>query len=288
MKQFEGARILTLSTTPIADVTKHYSPEGAAVEAVLADLGKDTAILSIADLAGSDQFHSGGLEATRLLIQRAGIKAEDRVLDIGGAFGGPARVLAHEIGCQVTVVDLVEDYCRVGQKLTERTGLTDRVTFQQGNALDLPFDAGSFDVVWTQHSSMNIANKAALYAQIHRVLRVGGRLALHEVTAGSGEPLHFPVPFAWTEATSFLLAPDTFRETVTKAGFGELAWADLTDWTTAWFHERQNVLQTSSVAANALGLIRLLGPDAGLMTRNFAINVQQGRVRAVQGVFERL
>jgi len=191
-------------------------------------------------------------------------------------------VLAHEIGCHVTVVDLTEAYCRVGEKLTERTGLADRVTFQQGNALDLPFEAGSFDVVWTQHSSMNIADKEGLYRQIHRVLRAGGRLALHDVTAGSGEPLLFPVPFARTEATSFLLTQDVFREAVTTAGFREIEWADLTAWTTAWFQERQNVPQNSSAASNALGLIRLLGPEAGLMVRNFAINVQQGRARVIQ------
>src|SRR5215470_2857136 len=224
---------MTLSTTPFGDVRQHYTPDNAAVEAVLSDLGKGTSTLTIADLAGSDQFHSGGLEATQLLMQRAGIKADDRVLDIGGAFGGPARVLAHEIGCHVTVIDLTEAYCRVGEKLTERTGLADRVTFQPGNALDLPFEAGSFDVVWTQHSSMNIADKEGLYRQIHRVLRAGGRLALHEVTAGSLEPLHFPVPFARTEATSFLLTQDVFRETVTTAGFREIEWADLTGWTTA-------------------------------------------------------
>ncbi len=279
---------MTLSTTPIADVTKHYSPEDATVEAVLADLGKEDSPLNIAELAGSDQFHSGGLEATRLLIQRAGIKASDRVLDVGGAFGGPARLLAHDVGCHVTVVDLSEAYCRVGEKLTARTGLADRVTFRQGNALDLPFDAGSFDVVWTQHSSMNIADKSALYAQFHRVLSVVGRLALHEVTAGSGEPLHFPVPFARTEATSFLMEPEMFRETLTNAGFRELEWIDLSDWTNAWFQERQSAPQNGATVSNTLGLIRLLGPEAGLMARNFAINTQQGRVRVVQGVFERL
>jgi len=51
---------------------------------------------------------------------------------------------------------------------------------------------------------------------------------------------------------------------------------------------RQSAVPNSSAVPNALGLIRLLGPEAGLMTRNFAINVQKGRARVVQGVFERL
>src|SRR5262249_19022400 len=168
-------KIMALSTTLFGDVRQHYTPDNTAVEAVLSDLGKGTSILTIGDLAGTDQFHSGGLEATQLLMQRAGIKADDRVLDIGGAFGGPARVLAHDIGCHVTVVDLIEAYCRVGEKLTERTGLADRVTFQPGSALDLPFEAGSFDVVWTQHSSMNIADKEGPYPRIPPGLPAGRR-----------------------------------------------------------------------------------------------------------------
>src|SRR5262249_28057673 len=145
---------MALSTTLFGDVRQQYTPDNTAVEAVLSDLGKGTSSLTIGDLAGTDQFHSGGLEATQLLMQRAGIKADDRVLDIGGAFGGPARVLAHDIGCHVTVVDLIEAYCRVGEKLTERTGVAALKTFQQGNPLDMQFATGTCDVVWTQHTAV--------------------------------------------------------------------------------------------------------------------------------------
>ena len=181
-------------TTPIRDVAQHYAPVDVALDAVLTDLSSSYARLSTADLAGADQFHSGGTEATRLLAQRAAITAADHVLDVGGGFGGPARLLAEQVGCHVTVVDLTEGYLRVGEKLTERAGLADLVEFQQGNALDLPFADNRFDVVWTQHASMNIADKAGLYAQIHRVLRPGGRLALHDATLGSGERHSFRCP----------------------------------------------------------------------------------------------
>ncbi len=270
--------------------TRHYAPGDidTASEAALTALDKDTSILSITDLEGIDQFHSGGLEATRLLATRAAISATDNVLDVGGGLGGAARVLAQEIGCQVTVLDLTEAYCRVGEKLTARAHLSDRVRFQQGNALDLPFEDDNFDTVWTQHSSMNIADKERLYAQIHRVLRSGGRLALHEVTAGSSEPLHFPVPWARNLAMSFLQPQDTFRATVTQAGFRELEWNDISNWTIAWFQNRQRAAQNASAVTNGVGLQLLLGPDAGIMARNFARNVQEGRVRVVQAVFERI
>lgn len=278
-----------MNSTP-AEQNQHYAPGNidAASEAALNALGKDTSILTTADLEGIDQFHSGGLEATHQLAARATILASDHVLDIGGGLGGPARVLAQEIGCQVTVLDMTEGFCRVGEKLTARTHLSDSVHFQVGNAPALPFEDGSFDVVWTQHSSMNIADKAQLYAQIHRVLRPGKRLALHEVTVGSGEPLHFPVPWAANPTMSFLQSQSAFRETVAKAGFRELEWKDITPWTLAWFQERQRAAQSSSASANGLSLNLLLGPNAGIMTRNFAQNAQEGRIHIVQAVFERI
>ena len=260
------------------------------VSAALAALGKDRAgaTLNITDLAPLDQFHTGGLQATRALAQRAAVAVSDRVLDVGGGLGGPARLLAQEIGCQVDVIDLTEAYCRIGTRLTELTNLMDRVRFQQANALELPFEDGSFDVVLTQHCSMNISDKAQLYAQIHRVLRTGGRLILHDVTAGSGEVIHFPTFWAHSEAMSFLLPSDALRETVIMAGFRELAWNDASDWSLAWFQARQRGHSNSGATANRLGLQLLLGSNFGDMVRNQVLNLQEGRIRIIEGVFERI
>lgn len=65
--------------------------------------------------------------------------------DVGGGIGGPARTLTTEAGCHVTVLDLSEEYTRVGAMLSERTGLSARVSHRQGDATALPFDDSSFD-----------------------------------------------------------------------------------------------------------------------------------------------
>lgn len=272
----------------LSEHNRHYAPGNidAAISAALTALNNDS--LNIEDLAGLDQFHTGGIQSTRALAKRAAITASDRVLDVGGGLGGPARLLAHEIGCHVTVVDLTEAYCRVGERLTVQANLTDRVRFQQGDALDLPFGDGSFDVVWTQHSSMNIPDKARLYAQIHRALRPGGRLALHEVATGSGGAIHFPALWARSETMNFLVSPDVLRSTVTRAGFREMAWNDASNWSLAWFQDRQRGPQSTGAASNALGLHLLLGADISAMVRNHVLNLQEGRIRIVEGVFERV
>jgi ubiquinone/menaquinone biosynthesis C-methylase UbiE len=48
-----------------------------------------------------------------------------------------------------------------------------KVSYQHGNALSLPFSSGTFDVAWTQHVAMNIADRATLYGETFRVLRRG-------------------------------------------------------------------------------------------------------------------
>jgi SAM-dependent methyltransferase len=173
----------------------------------LAAAGKDTSTLTIEDLAAADQFHSGGKQSTGRLARQAELRPGRRVLDVGGGLGGPARTLAVEFGCQVTVVDPTESYVRAGEALTARLGLADRVQHRLGDALALDMGLGAFDVVWTQNSGMNIADKEQLYAGFARVLGPGGLMAIQEPMAGPVQPVIYPVMWAPDATTSFLRAP---------------------------------------------------------------------------------
>src|SRR5205823_11879224 len=122
--------------------------EDAILEA-LARAGCDVGALTIDDLAPADQFHGGGKPATERLARLAGLSPGTRVLDVGGGLGGPARTLAAEFGCHVTIVDLTESYERAGEVFTARVGLSDRVTHPVGNAVALGRAPGSFHVLRT-------------------------------------------------------------------------------------------------------------------------------------------
>ena len=196
---------------------------------LLAGLGKDLDRLTIDDLAASDQFHGGGKPVTVRLARRAAPAPGTRVLDVGGGLGGPARTLAVEFGCDVTSVDLTPSYVRAAETLTAKLKLGDRVRHQVGNALELPFPDASFDMVWTQNSGMNIADKERLYAGFARVLRPGGLLAIQEPMAGPTSPVLYPVMWARDASTSFLRPPDEMRATIERAGFQVRHWDDVTD-----------------------------------------------------------
>src|SRR5437870_5046544 len=79
-------------------------------------------------LAPADHFHGGGKPATDRLARTARLGPGMRVLDVGGGLGGPARTLAAQYGCQVTILDLTESFVRTGEALTARLKLSDRVT----------------------------------------------------------------------------------------------------------------------------------------------------------------
>ena len=165
---------------------EHYTIDDlpARIENALRQAGFGAGPMDWLELAGLDQFHARGLAATKELAEGLGLKAGETVLDVGSGLGGPARYLAATFDCRVTGIDLSQPFVDVAAMLSEKTGLADRLTFVQGDATELPFAPESFNHTWTQHVAMNIANKAGLYAGIHRALKPGGRLAIYDVVTG--------------------------------------------------------------------------------------------------------
>jgi len=192
----------------------------------LREAGTDLEALTRDDVASFDEQHGGGREATRELARLTGLRASMHVLDVGSGLGGPARTLAAEFGCRVTGRDLTEEFCRAAVMLTARVGLQERITFQHGSALDLPFEAASFDVVWTQGVLMNIADKARLFAEVYRVLRPSGRLAFQASLAGPVPGVYYPTFWADDAQLSFLVSPEDCRRLLVATGFHECAWHD--------------------------------------------------------------
>ena len=263
-------------------VREHYRATGLTerLKTALAALGPEDRRLAPEQLGTLDQFHTRGLAATAELATLAGITADMSVLDIGSGVGGPARFLAATHGCQVTGVDLSEPFVDAARYLTRRTGQTGQVTFETGSALALPFDEGRFDVALLQHVAMNIADRARLYGEIRRVLRPGGRFATFDVVLTGGEP-HYPVPWARTPATSFLLTAAATRAAIEPAGFRALAWQDDTETAKAWF---QQLRASGPPSSPNLGVV--MGPDFAQLAANLGRNLLEGRLGILTAVFE--
>ena len=269
-------------TDVLDDVRAHYRAIGLTerLKTALAILGPEDRLLTPQLLAPLDQFHTRGLAATAELAKLAGITADMSVLDVGSGVGGPARFLAASHGCRVTGVDLSEPFVDAARYLTGRTGQSDQVSFETGSALALPFGDGSFDVVVLQHVAMNISERARLYREIRRVLKPGGRFATFDVVLNEGEP-HYPVPWARTPETSFLLTAAATREAIEPAGFRALAWRDDTEAAKAWIAQ----LRASGPPPSPnLGVV--MGPDFAELATNLGRNLMEGRLGILAAVFE--
>lgn len=267
------------------EIQAHYTRGGLA-ETLLAALeaaGKDTAKLTLDDLAPIDEFHSRGRDATLELAGLARLMPETRVLDLGCGLGGPARRLAKVFACRVTGLDLTPEYVEVATQLAERTGLKGRVGFVQGDACETSFQDASFDVVWSQHAAMNIPDKAKLYGEAARVLKPGGRLVLYDILAGEGGTPHFPVPWARDPATSHLVSPGELKELLAGAGFEPQHWRERSEEGLAWFTAASTRFAEQGLPP--LGLHLLLGEEVFLeMIENIRRNFAEGRIRLFEAI----
>lgn len=264
------------------DINKHYGSHNLGREILksLADAGCNLDNLSREDMISFEEFHIGGRAETRNLAQLADIGPGIHVLDVGCGIGGPARTLAAEYGCRVTGLDLTLAYCEVAAMLTDRVNMSASVDFRHGSALAMPFDDGAFDVVWMQHISMNIEDKVALYRELRRVVRPGGRLVFHDIMAGDGSELHFPVFWADKPSLSFLAGADHMRQLMAACGFEQFHWEDVTERSVKWFKELKAKIDNDGPPP--LGLNVIVGQDVPQKAANVTRNLIEGKIVVIQ------
>jgi len=263
----------------------HYSADDieTRILAALRSVGLDPERRPTPEMLGAlDHFHTGGYRASLDLLELSGIRAGDRVLDIGAGLAGAARMLAYSRGCRVDCVELSHDYCAGAELLNRITGLNDRIEVHKASALDLPFPDDTFDAVWMQNVGMNIADKRRLYSEICRVLKPGGLFAFQEMSAGEQAAIYFPLPWASVPADNFLVTSDEMHALLGECGFVAECFEDASDMILS------SPPPASTPAANAaqtqLGLsvfVDNLPEKAGNARRS----LQENRVRFVRGVF---
>lgn len=263
---------------------KHTNPLSQALTQILQDhMATDW---QLGDFAGVDQLHLGGISATKALAQWLPTNAK-RGLDMGCGLGGTSRYLALNHNCSMTGLDLNSDYIKGAQLINESLSTKLECGFIVGNSLTLPFAAGSFDFVVSQHATMNIAEKTKLLAGVHKVIKTGGCFLLHEVMlqAGCDEALvRYPTPWADALDNSHLNHWQTFANIANAAGFRIAEFEDDTASSLAWINKARNKKTHSNKPKPPFTPQLALGPAAGEMSANVLENLQQGRLQVVSAL----
>jgi ubiquinone/menaquinone biosynthesis C-methylase UbiE len=250
----------------------------------LGELEIELSNVSRGDIAGVDELHVRGAEVSRELASRMKLD-NSKVLDVGCGIGGPSRMLADDYNCQVTGIDLSHEYIRTAKGLSALVGLQDKTDYIWSNALDLPFENGSFDVVWTQHVQMNIRHKLKFYSEIERVLTEQGTLIYYDIFKTESGEVNFPVPWADYASASFLGTTAYMDDILERLCFKNLLTSDETDKGTRFLQDLFKKLKKNG--PSKLGLNVLMGSSTKEKLMNILLGLKEEQIVLQSGIYKK-
>jgi ubiquinone/menaquinone biosynthesis C-methylase UbiE len=177
-----------------------------------------------------------------------------------------------------TILDALVD---TAGALARRAGLAGRVSYRHASALALPFERDTFDGAYMLHVGMNIEDKPALFAELHRILKREGLFAIFDVMRGGDGTLSFPLRWAATPETSFVVSAAKYREALQAAGFAIIKERDRADFARAFFRE---VAERTAKAGGPppLGIHILMKTDVPQKLANYVSSLDAGVIAPIE------
>ena len=124
--------------------------------------------------------HIGGFEATNELLSLCHIEDARQVLNVGCGIGVGSTYIAKKYGCHVVGVDISEKMIEWSRRRAREERVEAKVEFRTADVLDLPFEAGRFDVVFAESVLIFVEDKARAIRECVRVTKPGGYVGLNE------------------------------------------------------------------------------------------------------------
>ena len=178
-----------------------------------------------------DQLHYHGTDAVRAAAGIIGLGRDSHVLEVGSGFGGPARYLAHTVGCHVTALELQEELHDLASALTRRCGLEVRISHVRGDALTCHLPDGGFDAAVSWLAIHHIRARPRLAARLAAAIRPGGRIYIEDFVVRAPFSQRDAADVRHTLFGETMTSVDDYVADLLKAGFVDI---DTTDMTPSW------------------------------------------------------
>ncbi len=150
-----------------------------------------------------------------------------RIIDLGAGYGGAARYLAKNYGCQVCCLNLSEVQNQRNRQLNQEQNLTDLVEVIPGSFEEIPYQDNSFDIVWSQDAILHSSDRTHVFEEVKRVLKPGGEFIFTDPLQSETCPPGLLQPAFKRLGIENMGSLKFYRQTARDLGFEELHFIDL-------------------------------------------------------------
>ncbi len=174
----------------------------------------------------------GGIAEVDRILQALDLDGKV-IADIGCGLGGmDVHIAATHAVERIIGIDIEDDLVQRCHALAGERGVVDRVGFRYVEPGPLPFGDGTLDMVISKDSIIHIPDKAALAADVYRVLKPDGWFAASDWLAGyDGEPSPQMQAYIEAEGLDFGIASArTYEDALRAAGFTNIEFTDRNAW----------------------------------------------------------
>lgn len=165
---------------------------------------------------------------TTMVDNLRSLNDQSRVIDLGAGYGGSARYLAKQSGCNVTCLNISQVQNSRNRVLNQQQGFDKQIEVRHGSFEEIPCPDSSMDIVWSQDSFLHSSQKEKVLSEISRIMVPGGELIFTDpmqadtCPEGVLQPVYDRLNLESMGSFAF------YRETLTSLGFEETNVIDLT------------------------------------------------------------